>query len=127
MTRANKNAQPNNAPVSKLRQQSQEPTKVETVKEPAPGLKQLAKEITGWEELLVTNSSNVLKARFNEEESILEVSFRSGTYQYDLTDAGEDPVMMWEQFKRAESKGMWVTAYLVGPDRKKPLFPVTKV
>lgn len=75
----------------------------------------------GWESVEF-DSSNVIAARYMPSEAVLQLTFKSGSYQYNAV-----PVELWEEFKAAKSKGEFVNIKLTGPDRGNPLYKGVKL
>jgi hypothetical protein len=74
-----------------------------------------------------TESTNVRSAKFepNKDDGTkgkLTVFFHSAGYYYENV-----PMEMWNHFRTFMSKGIWVNSYLVGSDRKNPIFKGTKI
>ncbi|WP_425492478.1 KTSC domain-containing protein [Luteibacter aegosomaticola] len=63
-----------------------------------------------WEEFPPFTSSNVQSARYDHEQSILEVAFLNGSvYQY-----FDVPAQVANAFKAAESKGSFLASNIKG-------------
>jgi hypothetical protein len=67
-------------------------------------------------------SSNVVGASYSSLSQMLHINFKSGTYRYDNV-----PVHVWAMFKEAKSKGAFINAVFIGPDRKNPKYKGVKI
>jgi hypothetical protein len=62
------------------------------------------------EEMAPFESSNIFRIRYEENELILEVEFNNGgIYQY-----FDVPTQIWNDFKLAESKGIFLNSTIKG-------------
>jgi hypothetical protein len=83
---------------------------------------QVAPAKSKWDHYDVVDSQTVREADYNEEKRVMEISFKSSRYRYESI-----PPAFWEDFKTCPSKGSFVQARIVGPDRKNNLIKGTLV
>lgn len=72
--------------------------------------KEAALKLTGWVEHDIENSSNLMSARYNEIDGLLDVTFKNGTeYRYKGV-----PVTVYEELKKTESAGKFLNQVIKG-------------